>query len=355
MNSEQISKVELSIKNLKEKKSKIFFIVQDTKGNAKASISYIYNLAMSLHKSGLNPIMLHEKPDYTSVSGWLGEEYMSLPHRSIEGQNLEIAPEDFLVVPELYGFVLPQVANLPCGKIVLTQAYDHVFETLQPGQTWNQFGFLKCITTSEFQKEHLSNIMRNISYDILPTFISDEFKKQVLPPKPIIAIHTRDQRDTANIIKSFYLKFPQYRWVSFRDMRGQTEKDFAKNLQDCFLSVWVDETSGFGTFPLESMKTGVPVLGLVPNLLPHWMSEHNGFWINNKLQTVDFIADILQNWLEDNLKPELFAEMENTVKSLSTKEDFEKNSVSLFEGYLLTRQQSFEEQLNKIAETETIE
>jgi glycosyltransferase involved in cell wall biosynthesis len=138
-------------------------------------------------------------------------------------------------------------------------------------------------------------------------------------------------------------------------MRGQTEKEFAKNLQDCFLSVWVDETSGFGTFPLESMKTGIPVLGLVPNLLPHWMSEHNGFWINNKLQTVDFIADILQNWLEDNLKPELFTEMENTVKSLSTKEDFEKNSVSLFEGYLLTRQQSFEEQLNKIAETETIE
>jgi cytoplasmic iron level regulating protein YaaA (DUF328/UPF0246 family) len=143
MNQEQISKIELSIKNLKEKTSKIFFIVQDTKGNAKASISYIYKLALTLKNSGYNPVILHEKPDYIGVNQWLGEEYMSLPHRPIEGQNLEIAPEDFLVIPELYGFVMPQVANLPCGKIVLTQAYDHMLETLQPGQTWMQYGFLK--------------------------------------------------------------------------------------------------------------------------------------------------------------------------------------------------------------------
>jgi hypothetical protein len=85
------------------------------------------------------------------------------------------------------------------------------------------------------------------------------------------------------------------------------------------------------------------------------MNENNGFWINNKSQTVDFIADILQNWLEDNLKPELFSEMEKTVQSLPTKEEFESNAISLFEGYLTTRQQSFEEQLNKLVETETIQ
>jgi glycosyltransferase involved in cell wall biosynthesis len=218
-----------------------------------------------------------------------------------------------------------------------------------------QFGFLKCVTTSEFQKEYLSNVMRNISYDILTPYISDNFTKPQLPPKPIIAINSRDQRDTANIIKSFYLKFPQYRWVSFRDMRGLSEKEFAKTLQDCFLSVWIDETSGYGTYPLESMKSGVPVLGLVPNVFPHWMNENNGFWINNKSQTVDFIADILQNWLEDNLKSELFSEMDKTVESLPTKESFESSAIELFEGYIQIRQQSFEEQLNKLVETETIQ
>lgn len=353
MNAENLSKLEKSVENLKNKKNKIYLLVQDTKGNAKASIAYIYNMAMALLKSGYNPIILHEKPDYTGVSSWLGKEYMdSLEHKSIDGTNLEVAPEDFIVVPELYGFVLAQLSKLPCGKIVLCQAYDHMLETLQPGVNWGQTGFHKCITTSNFQKEFISNVMRNSSFDVIEPFISDKFKKQTLPAKPIITILSREQRDTSNLVKTFYLKFPQYRWVTFRDMRSLSEDQFATALQDSFLSVWIDETSGYGTFPLESMKSGVPVLGLAPNLVPSWMNEDNGLWINNKTQLVDFIADFLQNWLEDNINENLFVGMENTVKSLPTKETFEKNVIETFNGYIETRLLSFEEQLNKLTTIE---
>jgi hypothetical protein len=96
------------------------------------------------------------------------------------------------------------------------------------------------------------------------------------------------------------------------------------------------------------MKSGVPVMGLVPNLLPHWMNEDNGLWINNKTQIVDFIADFLQNWLEDNINPNLFSEMEKTVNKLITKEQFESKVKETFDGYINTRLTSFEEQLNKL-------
>jgi hypothetical protein len=96
------------------------------------------------------------------------------------------------------------------------------------------------------------------------------------------------------------------------------------------------------------MKVGVPVLGLVPNLVPTWMNENNGLWINNQIQLVDFIADFLQNWLEDNVNPELYKGMEKTVSELPTKEDFETLSVSLFEQFLNTRMESFIEQLSKL-------
>jgi hypothetical protein len=69
---ERISKIENSIKNLENKNSKIYFFVQDTKGNAKASLRYIYQMAWVLKENGYNPIMLHEKPDYFGVTGWLG-------------------------------------------------------------------------------------------------------------------------------------------------------------------------------------------------------------------------------------------------------------------------------------------
>lgn len=353
MTQEQIKKLEGSIENLKQKKSRIYLLVQDTKGNAKASISYIYHLGMALLESGYNPIMLHEKPDYVGVAGWLGKEYMDkLPHKAIEGQNLEVAPEDFIVIPELFGFVMPQITKLPCGKVVLCQAYDHIFETLQPGQTWTQLGFHKCITTSEKQKEYIETVMRNTSFDLLPPFISDNFSVSKYPAKPIIAIHSREQRDTANFIKTFYVKFPQYRWITFRDMKGLSEKEFSNALKDCFLSIWIDESSAYGTFPLESMKSGVPVLGLVPNVVPQWMNEDNGLWINNKLQLVDFTSQFLQNWLEDNVSENLYSGMKKTVSELPTKESFYKNASSIFEDFINTRLNSFEEQLNKL---ETIE
>jgi len=353
MNTEQISKIKTSIDNLKEKKSRIYFLVQDTKGNSKASMAYIYRLALTLKNNGYNAIILHEKVDYTGVSTWLGEEYMeNLPHKPIEGENLEVSPEDLIIIPELFGFVMSQLTKMPCGKIVLCQAYDHILETLQPGATWTQLGFLKCIITSDYQKDLVEGLMRNISFDILQPYISETFEKQILPPNPIIAIHSREQRESINIIKSFYIKYPQYRWVTFRDMRGLSEQEFASVLKDSFLSVWIDETSSYGTFPLESMKVGVPVIGLTPNLVPTWMNENNGVWVNNKIQILDFIADFLQNWLEDNVKQDLYTEMIKTVENLPSKTDFETKTVELFSGYINTRATSFEEQLSKLETTE---
>ena len=348
MNQEQISKVEKSIENLKNKTSKIYFIVQDTKGNAKASIRFIYEFALSLKNNGYNPIILHEKPDYTSVSTWLGDKYDVLPHQSIEGENLQVAPDDFIVVPELFGFIMDQIKKLPCGKIVLCQAYDHMLETLNAGESWAQFGFLKCITTSEEQKEHIKQIMKNVNFDILEPVISDDFKPNQYPSKPIVAVHSRDQRDTINLIKTFYLKYPQYRWITLRDMRGLSQSEFANKLSESFVSIWIDEVSSYGTFPLESMKSNVPVIGLVPNVLPNWMNEDNGVWVNNKSHLVDVLADHLQNWLEDNISDEFLDKIKTTVDTLPTNETFEKNAVSLFDDYFSVRLTAFEEQISKL-------
>jgi len=343
-------KVKLSIQVLRDKQARIYFLVQDTKGNAKASVRYIYQMAKTLKDNGFNPIILHEKADYSGVVAWLDEDYMSIPHKAIEGQNLEISPEDFLVIPELFGYVMDQVKQLPCAKIVLTQQYSHMLETLQPGQSWNQFGFMKCLTTSNKQKEYIERVMRQSSFDVIEPYITDSFKPKSTPAMPIIGIHTKEQTDAINIIKTFYLKFPQYRWFTFRDLRGLSEKEFANSLSDCFLSVWIDDDSAFGTFPLESMKSGVPVIGKVPNIPPDWMTEQNGIWITDKTLFVDIIADYIQNWLEDNINPETQDEMKKTVEQFSDKQKFDSSVVTLFTTYLNTRADSFEQQISKTEE-----
>jgi len=353
MNAEQLKKLESSIKNMREKKSRLYFVVQDTKGNARASLRFIYQMAMVLKEDGYNPIILHETKEYFGVKDWLGEKYMTeLPHKSIDEGNLEISPDDLLIIPEIFGYIMEQVKNLPCGKIVLTQAYDHMFEALQPGQSWDQLSFLKCITTSEPQKEYINKVMRRVSFDIINPVLSECFVKPELPPKTIISINTRDQRDTANLIKKFYIKFPQYRWITFRDMRGLSEEEFAKTMKDSFLSVWVDPTSGFGTFPLESMKMGIPVIGMLPHLQPEWLNENNGIWIANKNSLADVVADFVQNWLEDNISPELYTEMETTASKYTSMDKFKADVLSTFSDMINKRMISFEEQLNKLETTE---
>jgi hypothetical protein len=347
MANELNEKVKLSIQNLRDKKSKIYFLVQDTKGNAKASVRYIYQMALTLKNNGFNPIILHERNDYTSVNTWLGDEYNDLPHESIEGQNLEVTPDDFLIIPEIFGYVMDQVKKLPCAKIVLTQSYAYMLETLQPGQSWSQFGFYKCITTTIKQKEYIEKIMRQNTFDIVEPYISENFYPKGVPPMPLIGIHTKDHSDTINIIKAFYLKFPQYRWFTFRDLRGLSESEFAKSLRDCFMSVWIDDDCGFGTFPLESMKSEVPVIGKIPNIVPEWMSDENGMWINDKTIMIDVIADFIQNWLEDNINPGLYDEMKKTSEMYSNKSLFETKIITLFDTYFNQRADSFEEQLSK--------
>jgi hypothetical protein len=331
MDQLQIDKVKQSIDKLRDKSSKIYFFVHDTKGNAKASIKYIYDMALTLKRGGYNAIILHEKKDYTGVSGWLNEEYMNeIPHKVIEGENIEIAPEDFLVIPEIFGFMMDQVKNLPCGKIVLTQGYSYMLETLQPGQTWNQFGFLKCITTSEVQKDY--------------------FKKSERLPMPIIGVHSREQEDTINLIKTFYLRFPQFRWFTFRDLRGLSQEQFAKAISECFLTVWIDRNSAYGTFPLESMKCGVPTIGIQPNLKPEWMNETNGVWIKDETLLPELIADWSQHWLEDDISEDVLKNLDITIEPLPNKESFQNKVIEVFSGYLNTRAESMEEQISKFAE-----
>ena len=352
MELEKIKKIELSIEKLLDKSARIYFLVQDTKGNPRAGVSNTYNISMSLKNKGFNVKIIHETKDYQGVGDWLGSEFMEIEHISIEGQNLPISPEDFVVIPELYGHVMEQIKNYPCGKIVLCQAYDYMLETLPPGVSWPDYGFIKVITTSEFQKNYITSIFKNISVDIIPPTISNVFSKKEKPSKPIISIHCRDPRDTAKIIKSFYLKYPQYRWFTFRDMKNINITDFSKYLKESFVSIWVDKESGFGTYPIESMISNTPVIGLVPNLKPDWLNENNGIWTYEFNEIIDVTANFAQNWLEDNINNDLYVNMKETGEKYQNIENFNEKIETLFTQYFEIRKDMFSQQLEKLKITE---
>tara|TARA_Y100000310_G_scaffold162144_1_gene162084 strand:+ start:6260 stop:7369 length:1110 start_codon:yes stop_codon:yes gene_type:complete len=345
--NDQIIKLTHALEKTKSKESALYFLTMDTKGHAKASVALIYDIVKELINAGYNANIMHEKEDFQDVTPWLGDEYKDIPHVSIESKQVQVNICDLVIIPEVFGHVLEQTQKMPCEKIILSQAYDYVLETLPPGMAWRNYGVNTCITTSAKQKDYLQPLMGTLEYLEVTPFINDSFKKYEYPQPPLISIHTREPRDTMKIIKSFYLKFPQFKWITFRDLRNLPRKKFAEDLSESFVSIWVDDISGFGTFPLESMKCGVPVIGKVPNLKPEWMTEENGIWPYEFNQIVDILGNFVQKWLEDDLPKELYGEMEEISKKYS-KENFKTSLLNVFNSINERKTLEFRRNLEKL-------
>lgn len=321
---QQIEQLKSVLEKLNNKDFSLYFFTLDTKGNPTAGIANIYEHVKLLNELGYKASILHEKNDYklkadengNGIAEWLGEEYASLPHVSIESQKLSVSPADFIIIPEIFSNIMDQVKQFPCKKLVFSQSYDYLLELLPIGKRWNtDYGFNDVITTSVKQAQYLSNLFPSIRTHIIPVSIPTYFKDSDKPKIPVVAIHTRNQGDAAKIAKSFYLQYPIYKWITFKELRGLSRKQFAVELGKACLAIWIDDTAGFGTFPLEAIECNTPIIGKMPNLIPEWMEEkdgagnliikNNGVWTNTTVNIPELIATYIKLWLEDSTPADL--------------------------------------------------
>jgi hypothetical protein len=333
----QIKQAQEVLAKLENKDFKLYFFTLDTKGNPTAGIANIYEHVKMLNELGYNAAILHEKNDYKlrgdesgqGIAEWLGDEYAALPHVSIESQQLNVGPSDFVIIPEIFSNIMDQLKTFPCKKIVFSQSYDYLLELLPIGKRWNtDYGFNDVITTSEKQARYISSLFPSINTHVVPVSIPSYFKDSDKPKIPVVALSTRNQNDAAKIAKSFYLQYPIYKWITFKDMRGLPREQFANELAKSCLAVWVDDSAGFGTFPLEAMECNTPVIGKIPNLIPEWMEskdeegnymiKNNGVWTNTTLNIPELIATYIKVWLEDSVPSDLLESMATSQKQYTS-------------------------------------
>lgn len=352
--SEKNDKILELVKQLKTKEFKTYFLVLDTKGNQVASMANIYDMALELKNQGYNVGILHEEEteSYTGVGDWLGDDYMNLDHISIKSGNLMIAPTDLIVIPEIFPNVMDSVKKINCNKVVISQSYKYVLDVLPMGKSWSaDYGITEVITTSEMQSKYLKSLFVGIDTHIIEPFISDVFKPKEIK-NPTISIHTREPEDTIRIVKEFYLKYPMFKWVTFEDMRGFSKDIFADKLGKSAISVWVDNKSSFGTFPLESIECGTPVIARVPNKMPSWAYKGDGelsdstIWCTDDLEIVDNIAALFTKWVEDSIPVNILEDLNND-KGRFNKDKFEKSVGDVFKAITDNRVNYLESLLEK--------
>jgi hypothetical protein len=253
------------VSELEEGNYTLYFFVPDF-DKPSGGVGLLYDHVRILNELGFKASILHQKKGFEVT--WLGDRKEGVPVKYMEDGKLELTMKDFFFVPE----GMPQVMSMlqqqqvPCKKIVFCQNWLYILNALQPGQTWQSFGIGDCLSVSEFQTNYIKAIMpgmrcKNVVGSIDPNiFYPPENEEEKLP---IVAFYpSRDGgMKSSNVIKTFYLLFPHFKWIQFRQMGGLETEDYAKALRNAVFYAHFDEYSSWGTAPIEAWRSGCLVAG----------------------------------------------------------------------------------------------
>lgn len=354
-----LKRVKQEIEKIDKNKNSVYFFVLDTKGNPNGNLQYIYDLAFIAKNEGYNVGMLYQsmdkKDEFVGVKDWLGEEYASIPHYDIAKNEVDVGPADILFIPEIFANVMNQTKKLPCKRIAIFQNYDYLVEQMPFAVQWGDFGIMNAITNSNINAELLKDIFPYVKTKIINPFIGKMFGTTSEPKKMIVNIVANDQEDINRIIKPFYWKYPSFKWVSFRDLRGFSKEQFAKALSEAAITVWIDRNSSFGYSALEAMKSGSIVIAKVPDDTLDWMKEEDEksiarlgnccIWFDDIHTVQKAIANVVRAWITDKVP----AEIVKAEKETSEKYSFD-TSKKEFIDYLSGVINERKDEMNKLVE-----
>ena len=318
-----IENIEKEISKIDKKENRIYFFVVDTKGVSSGSLEYIYNLALMLKNDGYDVSMLHTEDEFVGVESWLGKEYASLPHLNVNKGEVGTSPSDLLFIPEIFSQVMNQTKNLPCKRVAILQNYDYVVEQMPYAAQWGDFGIMEGITNSDYQADELHEAFPYVKLKKVTPFISKVFGSTIAPKKMVINIVAKDQSDIKKIVKPFYWKYPFFKWVSFKELRGLSKEEFANELREGAITVIVDDTASFMYSALESMKSNCITMVKVPTTNLDWAVGEDGelpnccVWFNDYDTLHKQIASVVRSWVTDKVPTILSEEAKKVLENYS--------------------------------------
>lgn len=357
-----IGRIEDTIKNLEKKEFTMYFFVVDSKNIPNGSMRYVYQLAKGFEDEGYNVCMLYqldneykeedvaalkEKKEnfddsrvFTGVRKWMGDAFADMKHLNIQNGTWTVGPADFLFIPEAFSSLMYEVYKnkIPCKRYVILQNFDYLTENITVGYQLANYGINSVVATNP---NVLNTATRYFPYikdnsTVISPYIPSYFCKPSMAKNLIVNIVASEKTDVHRIYKSFYWAYPEYRFVTFRDLRGLPMGEFAKELQEGCITIWVDERTPFGYSALEAIRCGNVLIGKIPNDVPEWMTEDNGIWFNNINDVPDILARVIKAWVNDAVPEEITEAMEKTNERY-TYTEFQKSVIGFGEKMIADR------------------
>ncbi len=346
-------------------------------------IGVLFKQAKLLLDNGYNPVMIFEprldsKASYVESQkrnkkvdvyekfnpSWLGETKDGIKFKCLgEGtikyndgssekcEQINIQPDDFVIIPEGFPNVMEKFSQLPCKKFVFAQSWYYILNALSAHQTWQQFGIRDVISISDGITEYLNAIMPGLQIKQY----SQSIDRAVFKPKhftekfPKIAFMPGRSQDailkTFNVIKTFYCFYPQYRWFRFDELKGLTKEEFADRLGESAFALYTDEIAGFGTMPLEAMSCGTHVIGWTPLGGKEYMNQTNGFWAHNGdvFQLAELMGIAIERYLSGQMDNEAVNEEYEKTLTRYTPEKEKESVLNIYNQYVHERIAEFQQ------------
>lgn len=367
-----IERIEDTIANLKENNFNIYFFVVDSRNVPNSSLAYIYELAKTLQDKKYNVTMLYQlQGEYTAdelykkkkkgkqidqtkvfvgVGEWLGEEYAKLPHMNIATEQWKVSPADILFIPEAFSSLMFQTYQhkAPCRRIVLLQNFSYVTDFIPYGVEWKNYGIYDVVATTKKQEELIKSVFPYVRSKVLPPVVPSVFRKPIEPKKLLVNVITSDQRIANRIIKTFYWKYPIYKFISFVDLRNYSRDEFSEKLREGAITVWVDNDTQFGHSAVEAIACDNVLVGKVPDMIPEWMANEDGtlndcgVWTYDVNLIPELLANVIGAWMQDNI-PEQLTESMDYVNTLYTVDKWNENVDNTIKDIIDEQIKSFEQ------------
>lgn len=379
-----IERIEESVANLKNNNFNIYFFVIDSRGIPNSSLEYIYEMAKTLYDKKYNVTMLYQlQGEYTEaelykkkkkgkqidpskvfigVGDWMGKEYASIPHMNIAHAQWKVAPCDILFIPEAFSSLMFQTYQYkaPCRRIVLLQNFSYVTDFIPLGVEWKNYGIYDVVASTKQQEELIKSVFPYVRSKVLSPVIPSVFREPIKPKKLTVNLLTNDQRILNRIVKTFYWKYPIYKFVSFVDLRNLPRDEYAEKLREGAIAIWIDNDTPFGHSAVEAIKCDNVLIGKVPEMIPEWMTNEDGtlndsgVWTYDINMIPDLLANVIGAWMQDELPEQLLESMKET-KAKYTTEEWEINVNETITTIINEQINSFESIKNSISNNITEE
>lgn len=281
---------------------KVFVFINNTKGRYHEAIEWLYQIALGYKQKGCDVYVMHENKDYIIPSN-IDDRYESLKHISltdIPAQNIEISVNDLFIIPDVFIELVDSLKQqkIPAEIVLAIQNTDVLFNMLEIGEHLLHKGIRQVLVMQDSNKEYLQEYFKSIVFHVIPPYVKKCYMESYSKPKDLLVL-LADGSDIlyTNLIKKFYLKYPQYTFVPFKVIDDSSSEQTALNIKNASILVSLNYGVLNSSRARQALAANTPVLMNITNY--HIYNLVNSFG-NTDEMPLYFCEPSISN-LEDNI------------------------------------------------------